>query len=148
MANDLAGAVRTRRALGPDDPLPFLLNNPRELRTVEHNDGVWLKVTDPSTAFSARTFRTDDELVIGVCPDLSQPTSMTETFVAGSNGVDRSQRQPDLFVTESALGPLLVGSIPTSRLAAGRRIVGDPNTLVRADALFGHSPGAHSQIPL
>ena len=56
---DLVGEIRSR-ALPIDDPLPFLLENPRALRTTDLNDGVWVNVRDVAACFGARTYATAD----------------------------------------------------------------------------------------
>ena len=62
---DLVGEIRSFN-IAPDDPLPFLLENPRALRTREVNDGVWVNVRDVPTCFGARTYRTTDRIVVEV----------------------------------------------------------------------------------
>ena len=55
---DLVGTITTRQ-LPIDDPLPYLLTNPRVVRTVGMNDGVWVNVRDVPICFGARTYGTD-----------------------------------------------------------------------------------------
>ncbi len=60
---DLVGEIKcVHRPV--DDPLPFLLDNQRALRTIGLDDGVWVNVRDVSIAFAARTYRTDERFVV------------------------------------------------------------------------------------
>ena len=52
---DLVGTISTRQ-LAVDDPLPYLLTNPRAVRTTAMNDGVWANVRDVPTSFAARRY--------------------------------------------------------------------------------------------
>lgn len=146
---DLVGTVRSLRAMPLDDPLPNLLTDQRAVRTVELNDGLWVKVADPVRSFGARSYRTDDRLVIGVVEsldDLLGGVTPALTFaVAAADGETEAaavDEEPDLVCTRAALGPLLLGGSAT-QTAAGRRITGSPEVLRRADAFFGWSPMAH-----
>lgn len=152
MASDLVGPIRARFVVGPDDHLPYLLANPRALRTVERNDFTWLKVIDPVAAFSTRHYRSDDTLVVEVVEDLADPEAPAERprtrFTVSGDGAETTDRPADMVAQRSALGPLLLGSVPTSVLVAGRRVRADPDVAARADVFFGHRPTAHSQLPM
>lgn len=147
---DLVGPIRSFRAVGPDDPLPYILTDPRALRTVEDNDGLWVKVADPVTCFGARSYRTDDRLTIGVVEDRviaelgSEPALVepAETFAVGSGGARQVDGPVDLLATRAALGPLLLGANATE-LAAGGRVSADDKVLERADVLLGSGRRAH-----
>src|SRR5262249_53993024 len=65
LALDLVGTV-TSYVVPPDDPLPYLLTNQRLVRTTDVNDGVWCNVRDVAACFGARTYGTDDDVVVEV----------------------------------------------------------------------------------
>lgn len=131
---DLVGTVRSR-ILAPDDPLPFLLVDPRLVRTIDLNDFVWCLPRDVVACFAARTYGTDDELVV---------ESDGGRWRIGSGGCRRVRSRPDLVAERAALGPLLMG-VPPTTLAAGRRMKArSPEVLRRADALFTTYPVAHA----
>ena len=46
----------TSRQVPIDDPLPYLLTNPRALETTTLNDGVWANVRDVKACFAERTY--------------------------------------------------------------------------------------------
>ncbi len=131
---DLVGQITALTAVAPDDPLEHLLTDPRVLRTNDLNDFLWVAVRDVAAAFSARSYRTDDRLVLGtaggnyrVTPEICEATT----------------DEADLVCELDALGPLLLGSVSASALAGGRRIRAERGVLSRADAFFGHDPLAH-----
>ncbi len=138
MASDLVGPIRSRIAIGPDDPLPYFLADPRTLRTVELNDFLWLKVNDPKTAFAARTYRGDASLTIMV-------EGSDEVLRISPQGVETVSGPADMLADRSALGPLLLGSTSATVLGTGRRVHGSRQTLATADLLFGHGDAVHSQ---
>ncbi len=131
---DLVGPISSIDAVAPDDPLQYLLTDPRALRTVETTDSVWVAVRDVAAAFSARTYRTDDRLVLG---------TPTGAFAVSPDGCAATTAEPDLVCETDALGPLLLGGVSASALVRGRRIQAQPGLASRADAFFGHDPIAH-----
>ncbi len=141
LSTDLAGRITSGLAVGPDDPLPHFITNPRALKTTSVNDHLWLKVLDPKAAFSARSYRTDDVLVVEV-PD------GRKLRIAGDGISTTRRRKPaDLVLSESAVGPLLLGGVSASVLAAGGRLdAPSPAVLERADAFFGSSPTPHCSV--
>ena len=58
---DLVGPIISRE-MPVDDPLPYLLTNPRALQTTMLNDGIWVNVRDVAASFSARRYGTDRSL--------------------------------------------------------------------------------------
>lgn len=125
-----------------DDPLPYLLPDPRAVRTVALNDGIWVNVRDPAIAFGARTYGTDDRIVVEVD---GRRWAIEGGPDGGSCRVVRSR--PDLVAVPSALGPLLHGGVRASTLVAGRRLTArSPDALRRADAFFSTSPSPYCQI--
>ncbi len=144
---DLVGPIRSIRSATFDDPLGYLLTDPRALRTVESNDAVWLKVTDPVRCFDARAFRTDDRLVIGILDGGLDGGDMpngepTQRVAISAKGCESTDDPIDIIADRSALGPLLMG-VNASQLAGGRRLNADAETLVRADLMFGTGRMAH-----
>ncbi len=147
---DLVGPIRSVKAVGPADPLPYLLTDQRALRTVEQNDGLWLKVADTVRCFGSRTYRTDDRLVIGVVDGLDAlhdeadlaEVKTVETVAVGPHGCVEVDEQPDLVACRAALGPLLLG-VGVGELVGGRRVRADGGIIDRADALLGTGVVAH-----
>lgn len=137
---DLVGPV-TSRQMPIDDPLPFLLTNPRALETTTLHDGVWANVRDVEACFSARSYSTVDRLVI-------EADGGRWAIDGGADGATctRVRSRPDLSMDHASLGALLLGGVRPSVLAAGRRLTyRNVEALRRADAFFLTSPLPHCQ---
>lgn len=131
---DLVGPIKTNDAIAPDDALPHLLSNPRAIRTKDLTDHLWVAVRDVPAAFSARSYRTDDRLVLGTAHG---------SFAVEAGRCTPTTDDADLTCESDALGPLLLGSVSASELARGRRVSAKQGVLSRADAFFGNDPVAH-----
>ncbi|HEY3484011.1 MAG TPA: sterol carrier protein domain-containing protein, partial [Ilumatobacteraceae bacterium] len=135
---DLVETVRCFR-MPLDDPLPYLLTDPRQVRTVHLDDGGWANVRDVPAAFGARTYGSDDDLVVE-CDGAR--------WRIGASGCRRVRSRADLVCGHATLGALLFGGIRPSTLAAGRRLEArDDATLHRADQLFTLSPSPFCRTP-
>lgn len=140
---DLVRTITGRRVVPDDDPLPYLLNDPRAVRTVALNDGDWVNVLDPAIAFGARTYAVADRVVVEV-------DGRRWAIEGGPDGASAKQvrSKPDLTMTQSALGPVLLGGIRPSTLAAGRRLTArNVEALRRADVFFTTAPTPNCQTP-
>lgn len=141
---DLVAEVKTYRALSPGDPLPYLLTNPRVVRVIDNNDGLWLKPVDIVASFSARSYRCDDELVIKI----GSEDSSDGTYRVTANSTERCDAKPDLEMTQAAAGCLLLGGVSVTELALGGRVsAASPGALIRGDLFFGWEPKPHMQTP-
>lgn len=136
---DLVGTVTS--AIHPvDDPLPYLLDNPRMMRTTGVNDGVWCKPMDMSSCFEARRYGTDDSMVLEV-----DGTRWQVEGTADDARCRKARRRPDLVTDGAGAGALLLGGVSPSQLVAGRRAeLRDERARRRADAFFSTSPFPHS----
>ncbi len=137
---DLVGPI-TSRQVPVDDPLPYLLTNPRALETTTLNDGVWVNVRDVKACFAERTYGTTDRVVI-------EADDERWAINGGPEGATckRVKSIPDLVVDHASLGALLLGGVRPSTLAAGRRLEArNDEALRRADAFFLTSPSPHCQ---
>ena len=136
MAGDLVGEVKSYKAIGVGDPLPYLLTDPRLVRTTELNDGLWLCPLDIKRCFSERSYRVDDRLVVEV--DGQQ-------FEVSPDGCGTTEEAAHLVTDRAGAGSLLLGAVSASELAAGDRLRPTAaDVLPRADAFFGWDPPAHS----
>lgn len=137
LATDLVGSVISSRAVTDHDLLPSLLVNPRIVRTTSLHDNLWLKVLDPVASFAARSYRIDDRIVVA---------TDRATFAVERAGCAPTDQQPDLTLAATATGPLLMGGVTASELAAQGLVRATPDVLHRADAFFGHSPAPVTRI--
>ena len=113
---DLVGTI-TSRAIPIDDPLPFLLENPRALRTTNLNDGIWINVLDVPSCFGARTYRISDRIVVEV-------DGVRWAIDGGPDGASCKtvRSRPDLVTSHGAFSSLLYGGVLPSALVAGGRM--------------------------
>lgn len=129
---DLVGPIRSYRAAALDDHLPHLLTDPRALRTTELNDMVWVHPLDVRAALGARTYGSEDALVLEVDGERWKVDG-------GPDGVDvrPAKRQPDLVMDRASLGAISLGGPRPSELARARRIESRSDELLRrADRFF------------
>jgi predicted acetyltransferase len=137
---DLVGPIICRE-VPVDDPLPYLLTNPRALETTALNDGIWVNVRDVADCFSARRYGTTDQLVVEV--------DEQRWLIDGSPeaaGCTKVRTRPDLVMDHASFGALLLGGVRPSALAAGRRLKArNGDALRRGDAFFLTSPVPHCQ---
>ena len=137
---DLVAEIRSR-SIAIDDPLPFLLENPRALRTTDLNDGVWVNVRDVPACFGARTYRTTDRLVVEV-------DGRRWAIDGGPDGASCTavRTRPDLVTSHGWFSALLYGGVLPSTLVAGRRMTArDADVLARADLFFTTALAPHCQ---
>lgn len=141
LAVDLVATVEFGVCLRPNDPLRWLLTDPRQLRLSTMWDGLWLRVVDPVACFDARSYRVDAALVLEVAP-LDPAGSPTRVALA-DGGAHPTDAAPDLTVSAAGAGSLLLGAVSASDLAAtGRVVERTAGALYTADALLGWSPSA------
>jgi len=127
--------------LPADEPLRFMLADPRQMRTQFFNDSMWLLPFDVSTLLGGRTYASPGRLIVEVAdPDRSRarfeldggPEGASCRLVSGG---------PDLTCSRSALGALLLGGNAWTTLAeAGEADEHSPRAVARADAMFATTP--------
>ncbi len=139
---DLVGEIHSRM-IPIDDPLPYLLQDGRALRTVELNDGLWIRPIDAATAFGARTYATDDTLVVELA-DVGERLRI-EGSPEGAT-VKRVRTRPDLVTDRATAGALLLGGVRARQLVAGGRLAArNDAALARADLFFLGTVQPHCQ---
>jgi predicted acetyltransferase len=133
--------VRTVRAVNRpvDDPIRWMLADPRRLRVTAQSDDLWLRVLDVPAALAARRFTARDGLTLEVHDAFRPEVSGRYTLDCGPEGAEcrRSDRTPDLALATTDLGAAFLGGVSFTTLArAGsvRELTAD--ALRRADALF------------
>ncbi|WP_083975133.1 GNAT family N-acetyltransferase [Kitasatospora mediocidica] len=109
--------------IGPDDPLPLLLQNPRAAIPCEENfDLMWLRVLDVPAAFGARTYASAGRVVLDVSdPGGGGHAAGRWALEADADGTGRAvptADDADLALSASALGTLYLGAESAARLAA------------------------------
>jgi predicted acetyltransferase len=123
----------------PCDPLPYLLDNPRLVRTTGSEDGLWLRIMDVPSALQARTYLADLDTVIQIDDGFrSDGGRFALTIRDGRARCERTDAQAEFVMGLDVLGSLYLGVHRAATLAAANRIRGgSPTTLVHLDAAFG-----------
>jgi predicted acetyltransferase len=136
LSHDLVGPIRARQSVTLDDPLPYLLTDPRAVKTTTVNDFLWLCPRRIGDLLAARRYRVSDALVI----DVDDERWLVE---GGPDGAAASvtDADPNISMTRAALGALVLGGVTATELAAAGRLTGVD--LSRADVFFGWAPAPH-----
>ncbi len=130
--------IVTSRACPPDDPLPFLLTDPRQVWTAELRDGMWARVLDVAAALAARRYAVEVDLVLEV-RDAFLGLGGRYRLRGGPDGAtcEATRAVPDVEADVAALGALLLGGHRGHTLArAGLLEAAAPATLRVLDAAF------------
>ena len=134
---DLMGVTEAvKRPL--DDPLPWMLADPRRLqRTIR--DGVWLRVVDAATALEQRRYAQPDRLVLDVRDGLCPWNNDRFLLEGGPEGATchRTSQAADLVIDVSALASAYLGAVSFTALSgSGLLDEHTPGALYRADRMF------------
>ena len=131
-------ATVTAGLLPVDHALWFLLAEPRRMQ-YRAGDALWVRLVEVGAALSARTYASDEPLVLDVgdafCP------SNEGRWRLESGRAERTEEEPDLRLGVAELGSVYLGGFGWSQLArAGRVEQLQPGALERADRIFttGH----------
>nr|BFD92003.1 GNAT family N-acetyltransferase [Kitasatospora sp. Xyl93] len=126
--------------LGPDDPLPLLLQDPRAATPHEDNaDLMWLRVLDVESAFAARTYGAPGRVVLEVDDKLGYASGRWALEVSedGTGRCARTTDDADLALGASELGSLYLGAETASRLASAALVTElRPGAAFAADLLL------------
>jgi predicted acetyltransferase len=122
----------------PADPLPYLLTDPRIVRTTGSEDGLWLRIMDVPAALEARTYQADLDTVIEISDGFRSDGGRFALEVrSGRARCVRTDAQAEFSMDLDVLGSLYLGVHSAATLAAANRIRGaDPESQARLDAAF------------
>ncbi len=119
----------TRTIVAPgrplDEPLRWLLRNPRAMRITRQSDSLWLRLLDVPAALQERTYDTPVDLVIAVEQDVMCPDNIGVWRLVGGAGeatCARVDSAADLSMDIPSLGALYLGGMSASLLAAAGHI--------------------------
>jgi predicted acetyltransferase len=135
---DLVGTVQAGDR-PVDDQLRWRLPDARRLRVRELRDHLWVRVVDVAGALAARTYGTEDALVVELVDEFRPANGGQWLVEGGPHGATcaRTDRAPDLTLAAPDLGALYLGGVPVSTLAAAGRVREHTTGAVhRADAFF------------
>jgi predicted acetyltransferase len=130
---DLCATIESHR-VPLDDPLPHLLADPRRVRTVELNDGLWVRPLNLCGLLSARTYAVDVDVVLGVRDPLLGDGRYR--LRGGPDGAEcvATDAEADLDIDVADLGALSLGGRRLAPLVGARRVrAPDPGVVTRVD---------------
>ncbi|WP_312855232.1 GNAT family N-acetyltransferase [Agromyces agglutinans] len=146
---DFIGSVRgTLRSV--EEPLPWLLEDPRAVSVEEVLDHLWVRVLDPVAALGTRRYGVAGSLTLEVDDPLGHAAGTFELEVSNGGRAEvrrveaseaspsssrRSRRAGGIRLGVPELGAILLGDVRPSTLARAGRI-GDAGALELADAMF------------
>jgi predicted acetyltransferase len=128
-----------------DEPLRWLLAEPRRMRVGRLAESLWLRVLDAPAAFEARTYSAPGRVVFDVRDQFRPGGGAAGRFEleGGPDGAEarRTAAEPDLALDVAELGALLLGGVRASTLArAGLVDERTAGALAVADAMFDVDP--------
>ena len=121
-----------------DDPLPWLLADPRRLERTTR-DGLWLRIVDAPTALTQRHYPEPATLTLEIRDNFCPWNNARYTLEASPEGATcrPTTQAADLTINASALASAYLGAVSFTTLqAAGQADEHTPGTLRRADRLF------------
>ncbi len=122
----------------PDDVLPYLLTDPRLVRTVGVEDTLWLRILDIPAVLEARSYGADVSAVLELSDPVLGGGGRYALDVAGGRAkCVRTDADADVHTELSVLGSLYMGGHRASAFAAAHRLRCNDFGLVAAlDAAF------------
>ena len=121
-----------------DDPLPWMLANPRRLERLTR-DGLWLRLVDVAASLKLRRYMESDRLVLEVRDEICPWNEGRFELEGSSEGAicRASSSSPDLAIAVVDLASAYLGTVSFSTLAqAGLVDERTPGALLRADRMF------------
>lgn len=121
-----------------DDPLPWMLADPRRLRRGVQ-DGMWLRLVDVQAALTRRAYTATGSIVLEVRDAFCEWNAGRIRLEVSPEGarVTETADAADLTVEAWALAAAYLGGTRLSTIAAGRGVEEHvPGALRRADAIF------------
>ncbi len=138
---DLAGTVSCPRGR-VDEPLRWLLADPRRFKVNTLADFLWLRLLDVPRALAARAYSATGELVIEVTEEFPGPSRTAyalRVVSLAAQGADcaETSSEPDLALGTDALAAAYLGGVTFATLAgAGRVQELRTGAIAHADAMF------------
>ncbi|WP_344154496.1 sterol carrier protein domain-containing protein [Kribbella yunnanensis] len=126
-----------------DEPLRWMLTNPRALKLARTRDNLWLNILDVQRALEARTYAATDALVLGV-------DGVTWRLDASPDGAACTAAPgvaADVSLTVNELGSLYLGGVRASEFRdAGRIVEHTSGAATRLDALLQLDRAPHNAV--
>lgn len=133
-----------------DEPLRWMLANPRALRVTRSSDNLWLRLLDVGAALEARSYDAAGHLVLDVrdtmCP-WNEGRWLLETGPDGASCQRAPHLEADLAMGVDVLGSLYLGGVrPAVLAAAGRLVELHPGALTTLSRQLRQDPEPYSAV--
>jgi len=138
LAMDLIADIETHKR-PTDEPLRWMLADPRRLRVKRQSDGLWARIIDVPSALSARRYTQEGSIIVEVQDSLRSDTAGRYLLEGGPDGADcrRTRKSPDLCLDIADLGAVYLGGVTCSVLARAARVEEMKTAaLTTADGMF------------
>ncbi|MGH9171910.1 MAG: GNAT family N-acetyltransferase [Acidimicrobiales bacterium] len=134
-----------------DEPIRWLLTDPRLLRAGRTGDRTWIRLVDVAAALARRRYPVAGDLVIEVQDAFCQWNNGLYRLVVSEDWgevevqVDPAKSGADISLDVSALASMYLGGVPATALAAvGRLRPSGPDVVRRATQMFANEVPPHS----
>lgn len=150
---DLVATVRA--PLRPvDEPVQWMVSNPRAVRTSARSEHLWLRILDLPASLTARRYAHADTVLLRVDDrqgfahgDWMLTTSPDGAATVTPADADPAPEAAVVRLGVDVLGTLLLGGAPVESLRAAARLVEErPGSAARLDALFRTTRAPHLSI--
>jgi len=123
-----------------DDPLFFMLAEPRRLQT-QVEDGLWLRVVDAKAALEGRTYAADGSVSFLLRDDFCpwNEGRYTLEVKSGEGRLTEAAGEIDLELSARDLGAIYLGGTPLTALVGAGRVVEHTSGAARKADLLFHS---------
>ena len=151
---DFVTGVRARLR-SVDEPLPWLLEDPRAVSVTDVDDHLWVRILDPIEALGARRYGVPGVLELDVADSLGHARGRFlltvddrgRAEVERLEGTDAAASRPSLALGVQELGAIYLGGVRPSVLGRAARITERrPGALVLADRMFAAERTPHLSI--
>jgi predicted acetyltransferase len=124
---------RVDAVLTDHDPLPYLLTDPRLVRTTARYDGLWLRLMDVPAALTARGYAGDLDVTLAVTDPFRNAGGTFALRVRnGQAECEPTDRAADLELGIDVLGSMYLGAYPARVFAAANRLRAKDSAHIRA----------------
>lgn len=132
---DLVGSIESYH-IPIDDPLPYLLDDARQVRTTHVADGVWARLLDIPAVLAARRYGVDIDVVLDVADAMFGDVRVRLQGGPDGASCEITDGPADVRLDVSTLGAISLGGNRLDPLAAAGRIDAAPGVLRRLDRAF------------
>ena len=133
-----------------DEPLRWMLADPRRLRVTAIGDDLWLRPIDIPATLAARRYAAAGRLVLAIEDAFLPENTGSYALQCGQDGAEcrRTTETADLALGVADLGAAFLGGVRLSTLAAAGRVEErSQGALARADTLFAAEAVPYSGTP-